>query len=359
MQSSLLTTVDSVSFHLYMTIELSTAKFLYSVNASNISRKSMSNISSPVINFTCPLFETHLFYRSPSHEEKSFLLAMIVLNAVMAAVTSCSNAVVIYTISRTPSLQTPSNILILGLAISDFCVGMFVQPSYCVFRYAEYRRHIDMFCTCSQVYLYSCVMLIGISIATLTSITGDRFLAVHLHLRYRELVTIKRYGILLAIIWAFGVTLTIVTLFKFGKGLIAVYILIFVVLFLMNVYFIWKVFRVIRRHSAQIQVQQQSALHSIKRRKKSVYTMYSMIAAFLMCYIPYLGASIGNILNKRMTQATRNVIIVTETLIMFNCVLNPIIYCWRIEDMRDAVFNLLKKSSRRDKKNLSEPQKTT
>ena len=75
----------------------------------------------------------------------NFLLAMIVTNAVMAAVASCSNAVVIYTISRTPSLQTPSNILILGLAISDFGVAVILQTTYCLFKFSEFSRSVYLF----------------------------------------------------------------------------------------------------------------------------------------------------------------------------------------------------------------------
>jgi hypothetical protein len=315
----------------------------------------MSNIT-PVVIFTCPVFETHLFHDPRGHHVENFILAIISINALIASISSCSNGLVIYTISRTPSLQTPSNILILGLASSDFCVGLFVQPTYCVFRFAEFSRNLGLFCFSSKVYLHCCVMLLAISLLTLTAITADRFLAVHLHLRYQELVTVKRYGMVVSFIWVAGIFLTVFSLFT-GPTLIVVFIIIFGLLLIANVYFIVKIAQVVHRHSVQIHAQQ-STLHSINSRRKTVYTMYCVVGAFLLCYIPYVGVSIIYRVNDlEINRGIHVSTIFAETLFMFNGVLNPIIYCWRIEDMRHEARQLLRKMFRQNE-NLAAPQNT-
>ena len=128
-----------------------------------------------------------------------FIITFIVINAVFALISSCNNFVVIYTIGRTPSIQVPSNILVMGLAISDFAVGVFVQPAYCIFKYFDMKRSASLFRTFYSIYNYSIWMLATVSLLTLTAITADWFLAVHLHLRYQELITNRGMSSFLAV----------------------------------------------------------------------------------------------------------------------------------------------------------------
>ena len=79
------------------------------------------------------------------------------------------------------------------------------------------------------------------------------------------------------------------------------------------------------------------------RFRKSVTVMFLVIGAFILCYVPYAASSIilsvfGNVSNGIGIGFT-----ISETLIMMNGVLNPIIYCWRIEDIRTAALLLLRK----------------
>ena len=276
-----------------------------------------------------------------------FIMTFIVINAVLALVSSCNNFVVIYTIGRTPSIQVPSNILVMGLAISDFAVGVFVQPAYCIFKYFDMKRSASLFCTFFSIYIYSIWTFATVSLLTLTAITADRFLAVHLHLRYQELVTTRRYGILLGCIWVVSTLISICRMQLKHLSFVGILgVLTFVLIITLNLYFLIKIFQVIRRHSVQIQAQQQSIQQSIDmpRYKKSVNTMYYVIGAFLLCYVPYVGTMVvDSDANKKMTQHYLVLSFFTETLVMFNGVLNPIIYCWRIRDMRQAAFELFRK----------------
>ena len=274
----------------------------------------------------------------------NFLLAMIVTNAVMAAVASCSNAVVIYTISRTPSLQTPSNILILSLAISDFGIAVISQISYCLFKFSELSRFVYLFCSTGKAYLYSTASLAAISFLTLTAITADRFLAVHLHLRYQDIITTKRVGIALGFIWILGVWFAFYSIKFFSMIVIICDCCLFATLLFLNIYFIVRVSLVIRRHSLQIQ-SQQSAQQPINmvRFRKSVILMFLVIGAFILCYVPYVATNIIHYMLDKLSSGIRIGFTISETLIMLNGILNPIIYCWRIEDIRTAAVLLLRK----------------
>jgi hypothetical protein len=305
--------------------------------------------------YSCPPLKT-CFENFPRHYHyDNFLLAFVFINALVALTAICFNFIVIYTISSTPSLRTPSNVLILGLAISDFGVGVITQPSYCIYLYSQYKRDIELILFVGDVYLTSWIFLAVASLLTVSFITADRFLAVYLHLRYNELVTNRRYCIVLALILFFCIFFSVsIMLVVNGKNIIRIvyYSLLFCVL-LTNAFLIFKIWQVIRRHSRQIQAQQQSTQHleqsiNLPRYKKSVNTMYIVIGAFLLSYIPYIVALVTFIILQKLTLATSCLFKIGTTLVMFNGVLNPIIYCWRITDLRNATRQVVQKIWRRN-----------
>ncbi|XP_031565777.1 melanocortin receptor 5-like [Actinia tenebrosa] len=294
----------------------------------------------------CPPLDTNSLDISRSLYSNDFVMTFIIINAVLAFISSCNNFVIICTIARTASIQVPSNILVLGLAISDFGVGVLAQPAYSIFKFFEIKRSVSLYCTFGLVYFYSIWTLATVSFFTLTAITVDRFLAVHLHLRYHELVTIRRYGILLGCIWVIGPVVCICRMQLYYISFFRVILFLSLVfLITLNLYFLVKIFQVIRRHSLQIQAQQQSVQQSIDmpRYKKSVNTMYFVISAFLVCYVPYAGTMIVHSDNVKITQNKLMLVVVTETLFMLNGVLNPIIYFWRIQEIRHSAFQLFRK----------------
>ena len=64
----------------------------------------------------------------PHHE--TIVIINCVLNVPLMLVSIIGNTLVLYTIFRTPSLRSPSTILLCSLAVSDLLVGLFVQPVY-------------------------------------------------------------------------------------------------------------------------------------------------------------------------------------------------------------------------------------
>lgn len=276
---------------------------------------------------------------------KNFILGIISFNGVMSFVTSVLNFMVILTFAKTPSLrEKPSNILILGLAVSDFGVGVLTQPLFCVLKFAELKNDAYFIKTIDTVFYCSCYGLTTVSFLTLTAITIDRFLAIKLHLRYNELVTTKRYSITLVIIW---VICSLYGAFKdFYKIQIFFNILTTILcsILILNVYLLFKISRIVRSHSLQIQAQQQSVEQSIDipRYKKSVNTIYYVVGAFVLCYTLYIVKMIGLNFESSQTQSVKVWFDLAITIVMLNSIINPIIYCWRIEDMRQAAKKIIR-----------------
>ena len=102
------------------------------------------------------------------------------------------NLVTIYAITKTSSLPKPlKTLLLLSLAVSDLDVGLLVQPFYIALMINQLQGN-NRSCTTSTAFAILMSMFSFTSFLGVMSLIVDRFLAIHLHLRYQELVTHKR-----------------------------------------------------------------------------------------------------------------------------------------------------------------------
>ena len=101
------------------------------------------------------------------------------------------NIVTIYAIRKTLSLPKTSRTLLLSLAVSDVGVGLLVQPFY-VSLLAKWTQNKNLGCSTYKVFDIIAYFYSAASFSGVVAVSVDRFLAIHLHLRYQELVTHKR-----------------------------------------------------------------------------------------------------------------------------------------------------------------------
>ena len=196
-------------------------------------------------------------------------------------------------------------------------------------------------------YLFSAASFSGV-----LAVSVDRFLAIYLHLRYRELVTHKRVVAAVISIWMlclilhfliFSVPLDIYSLFN---GIYGVSGLIFTSMIYIKLYL------AVRRHKNQIQIMQTQQVAQVDEVAnfasliKSAVVIFYVYIVFLLCYLPYLISLVvteiegSGIVLKRFS-------LFGFTLAYLNASLNPVIYCWKMRHIRHAVMNILRKMFRR------------
>ena len=110
------------------------------------------------------------------------------------------NIVTIHAIRKTALLPKPLKTLLLSLAASDVGVGLLAQPlhiSILVGWLNQKRIDCISYKRLMAVMKFFCLS----SLFNVVTISVDRFLAVHLHLRYQELVTRKRVIAAVISIW--------------------------------------------------------------------------------------------------------------------------------------------------------------
>lgn len=287
-----------------------------------------------------------------SHSQKHIISSSIYGDAILPVLiavcfptcimNTISNLIVICTIVKTTTLHSPANFIILGLAISDLGVGAIGQPLYTVILFYELKKEFRYYCVAYDMFYCINWILAGSSILTLTALTADRFIAVHFHLRYREIVTSRRVVFVLLLVWAFSI-LTWSTYFFINKRFATVQETMMVLVIFLDIFFIIKIYQCARRHVLQIEAQQQAAQQSVNVHiiTKSLRPMYYMFGAFAICVFPVFLTTIvlhviGNTTNIQIAFK------VTELLVLLNSLVNPMIYYWRIEEFRAASFNLLK-----------------
>ena len=118
-------------------------------------------------------------------------LAAAVVSALVAPFTAISNAVVIVTVIRTASLQTPANILLCSLACGDFLVGVLPHPSLVAILLASNARmDCCLFGKLFPVHMYSLSVAFG-SLIQVCVMCWDRFKATSNPFLYRSVVSKK------------------------------------------------------------------------------------------------------------------------------------------------------------------------
>ena len=120
------------------------------------------------------------------------------------------NIVTIHAIRKTPSLPKTLKTLLLSLAVSDVGVGLVVQPFYTALLAMWLQNNSS--CRGNEAFHIILFLFSIASFSGVVAISVDRFLAIHLHLRYQELVTYKRVVAVVISIWVMSAFLSLIVL---------------------------------------------------------------------------------------------------------------------------------------------------
>uniref|UniRef100_A0A3P9A2H5 G-protein coupled receptors family 1 profile domain-containing protein n=1 Tax=Esox lucius TaxID=8010 RepID=A0A3P9A2H5_ESOLU len=128
----------------------------------------------------------------------SIYIALYISFSLISAVTVFLNLLVIISISLFKQLHTPTNLLILSLAVSDLLVGLIVIPSMTVAIMEPCWILGNYFCT---LLLYTTFLCESSSLGNLVLISIDRYVAVCDPLMYHLKITTKRINCCIFITW--------------------------------------------------------------------------------------------------------------------------------------------------------------
>ena len=280
----------------------------------------------------------------------SWYVVYCVVNTFLGFSAVMLNITTIHAIRKTSSLPKSLKTMLLSLAVSDLGVGLLVQPllfAILVMEMEEKTKGNSAYNETSLVFLNQGTFFSFASFFGVTALSADRFLAIHLHLRYQELVTHKRVVAVVISVWAFSAVLSLARLWTPVNVIFAIFDIIQVACLIVTAFLNYKIYMAVRRHAHQIQtLQVRQAAHNgevanVGRVKKSaVATIYTYLV-FLLCYLPKICICL---VIATSSEQPLHVLIMkgTISLLLLNSSLNPLIYCWKMRHIRHAVMNTLR-----------------
>lgn len=273
----------------------------------------------------------------------AFYITLCVVHGVLSFTAIVGNVAMIFALQKASSVPTTSRILMQSLALTDLSVGLLGHPLYIVV-IAGIRQnygcgHIHVTLT---VFFILSTSLVFFSFQIVAFIGVDRFLAITLHLRYSELVTPKRVVILVASVWI--VTLSVVFIgafYYFQVGEIVLLVGGYASVLLLGVIYM-KVYLVARRHQASIdsQAQATSNLNLARNKNLAIKTLYVFVV-FEFCVLPYL-ITLTVLLISGQSVVLRGTVQLASALMMLNSSLNPIVFGWKMTEIRQIIKNKVK-----------------
>ena len=267
------------------------------------------------------------------------------LNIFLSITASLGNALILIALRKVTSVHPPTKLYFKCLTVTDLFVGLITQPLFATHMLKAFTTiKFNVFCNIRLVYLALTFILCGLSIFTSTAISVDRLLALLLGLRYRQVVTLWRVRVFTVCLWLFSIPLAIFNRFLAGLGIQIPGVFIILSLFI-STFSYTKIFLALRQRQAcaQDQIYQgqpkgEGIPLMIARYKKTVSSIAWVQLALVVCYGPYIVSVITKKLKDGSTGMGASIFSdASVTLVFLNSTLNPILYCWKIPEVRKTV----------------------
>ena len=275
-------------------------------------------------------------------------LTLCVLNAYLSYSATMLNIVAIYAIRKTSSLSKNLKTLLLSLAVSDLGVGLLAQPMFVAHVMDSKQNNETANESYNAIYI-ACLIptnfFLYASLFSVTALCADRFLAIHLHLRYQELVTYKRLATVVVSIWVITALISLIRLFIPKTIMYPSFIIINSACIITATSLSVNLYQTLRCHINQIQVPQVTQNdqgESVQKKRKSGMASLYVYLVFIVCYLPNICSLFITTTIPEPRIDIKHLRFYTLTLVFLNSTLNPLIYCWKMKRIQHTIVGTLR-----------------
>ena len=269
------------------------------------------------------------------------------INVFFSIIAIFGNMLILIALYKESSLHPPSKLLYRCLAITDLLVGLISEPSLAAYHALLVKENHSTnlcfyFATISAVTFTT---LSAVSLLTMTTISVDRLLALLLGLRYSQVVTLRRVRAIVPFLWISSLGFAVTTIWEFTFAKIHNYTLILICIF-GSLFCYLKILLTFRHYHIRTQQRQEEPNGegnplNIARYRKTVTTAILVEVTLIACYLPYsIVIAIITILGS--SPLLDDTWESTATLVFLNSSVNPILYCWRIKEVRQEVKSIIR-----------------
>ncbi|XP_051815367.1 trace amine-associated receptor 13c-like [Acanthochromis polyacanthus] len=282
----------------------------------------------------------------------------VLLNVVMSSIsvlTAVLNLLVIISVSHFRQLHTPTNILLLSLAVSDFLVGIMLLPGE-IYRQTQCWFLGDLICSFCYYVNY---VVFSTSVGNMVLISIDRYVAICHPLHYPTRVTVTKAKLYVFLCW-FCSVFYISVVFKdalnqpgintscYGECVVVISYIAEVVDLVLNfigpvtviILLHMRVFVVavsqahaMRSHTAAVTHQHSVTRSTRKSELKAARTLGVLVLVFLICFCPFYCVILAG-----TSPHTANLVFL---MFYLNSCLNPLIYALFYPWFRKAVKHIV------------------
>ena len=276
-------------------------------------------------------------------EVDSELIFLSVLNSLSSITAFLCNALILVALHKESSLHPPSKLLYRNLAIADLCVGIIVQPV----DVANWMSAVNEGWTiCYHTELTAFItshILCSVSLLTSTAISVDRLLALLLMLKYRQVVTLRRTYLTAIVVWVFCIVAT--SSYFLNPVVVPWFIYTGISVSLVtSILSYTKIFCTLHRNQNQVgdlgNISQEIPLN-ISRYRNAVSTALWVQVTLVVCYLPYC-ITVALTPPRDLPSSIYLARQFTATLVFFKSTLNPLLYCWKIREVRQTVKDIIR-----------------
>ena len=288
-------------------------------------------------------------------------IVSLYLSIPLSILATIGNGLILHAVFTTNSLQKPSNLLLAFIAITDLLAGVLPMPMTVAIRILEATKAVTP-CTLRMTSRFIVVLLTTVSFLTMGSLSIDGLLACSFPMEYRTWKLKKIYS------WIFGMSWFIpVLIFTLGTSNIMApdtsrrfLSVIFAVNVICIVLSNWRVYAIIRAQNSSVGdiLSQAAAEQRRKKQKRLLNTLLVVTSFFLACNLPNL--IVLQIPLNEDSSAFYHAFRYSSVLTFLNSALNPILFCYRKEDIRTVVlqtlFTLISRVQKGHRTTMVEPQ---
>ena len=278
----------------------------------------------------------------PSSLSVAFFIFLIIVNLLTFPVTAVLNALVMISVQTKSRLRAhKSNVLLAFLALTDFTIGILVQPAFAAVLIMLLLNEPRGYCVLKV--LRHVTFVVNASLFHLVLLTGERYIAMKHPFSYLTFVTEGRLLFASAMAWFLSISHSVLLLLSQPVFFICVTIssiLSFAVISFCHV----TVFGETRRHERQLAAQQVTleAREEFERNKKA-FKLTSIILVLLILFVLIPGTLPVVLISYRefTPEAVYLFFSFTMSLVFLDSLLNPIVYALRLRQFRVAIIELL------------------
>ena len=280
----------------------------------------------------------------PIYNEGKVITAIISLyfSIPLSILATIGNALILYAVRTTHELQKPLNLLLAFIAITDLLAGILAMPMSIAIRLLE-AKNVLAPCSIRVAYRVIVVPLTTVSFLMMGSLSIDSLLACSFPLKHRTWQLKEIYKWIFITSWLIPssiLTLTALEVIEADSGRRCLSVIFFLTIVCIT-FSKLRIYCITRANNSAVgdMLSQAAFEQRRKKQKRLLKTLVAVILFFLVCHLPN-----AIVLQLQLNEDSSDFYYAfrySAILTFLNSSLNPIIFCYRREDMRMVVLETL------------------